>query len=78
MVIFKNPPGYSGPISTTTGAVVSGLNHASSPGVTKLDNDTVGASHTVRYDPCNVSRAGLRWHGYSVMPNTWMDNVAAW
>jgi len=79
MVILK---GGSGATSRLNGAVATGLNHllpaASPPGLTTLDNDTVGASHVVQYDPCNVSRAGLRWHGYSVMPNTWMDNVAAW
>jgi Tfp pilus assembly protein PilX len=80
IAIFRGGSGTN--VSYTYGAVVSGLNHllpgASPPGAITVDNDTVGASHTVRYDPCNVARAGLRFHGYSVMSNSWMDNVATW
>lgn len=66
------------------GAVVSGLN-LTLPGAINpatgltTDNDNLpSGSYDFYYNSCYLASAGLRFHKYLVMPNTWMDNVAAW
>lgn len=66
------------------GGVVTGLNLLlpgaipPSPGQTS-DNDILpSGSYDLYYNSCYLASAGIRFHKYSVMPNTWMDNVAAW
>jgi hypothetical protein len=69
--------GSSGTDSDLHGAVVTGLNHLL-PGSIMPTTDDVIERVEIRYYACYVASAGTRFHAYSVMPNTWMDNVAIW
>jgi len=69
--------------ASLSGAIITGLNRllpgaGSSPSGVTSDNDLASNSHTYKYNSCTVMAAGQRIRGYSLLPNTWMDNVAAW
>jgi hypothetical protein len=73
--------------NTTWGATLSGLNYLlggtptiSISGNPNLDPDdaTANGQKTYVYDSCSVARATQRMRKYIAIPNSWMDNLAAW
>jgi len=69
--------------ASLNGAIITGLNRllpgAGTPPIgDQSDNDLADNAHDYRYNSCTLMTAGQRIRGYSLLPNTWMDNVAAW
>ncbi len=64
------------------GATMSGLNlilSPTSPGIGETTDDGAIANRKdYRYHSCNIANATKRLKNYISMPNTWLDNVAAW
>lgn len=66
--------------NTTSGATLSGLNYliGGTPAAGTVDDSYANGQKTYVYNSCNVANATSRLRRYSVMPNTWSDNLAAW
>jgi hypothetical protein len=66
--------------NTTAGATLSGLNYliGGTPSTSSVDDSDANGQKTYVYNSCNVSKAASRLKRYAAMPNTWMDNLAAW
>ncbi len=66
--------------NTTAGATLSGLNFmiGGTPSTSSVDDSNANGQKTYVYNSCNVDKATSHMKKYSVMPNTWMDNLASW
>jgi hypothetical protein len=66
--------------NTTAGATLSGLNFliGGNPSTSSIDDSQANGQKTYVYDSCKVSQAATRLKRYAALPNTWMDNLAAW
>jgi hypothetical protein len=66
--------------NTTAGATLSGLNFllGGTPQTSSVDDSDANGQKTYVYNSCNVEKATQGLRTYVAMPNTWMDNVAAW
>lgn len=66
--------------NTTAGATLSGLNFllGGTPSPSSVDDSDANGQKTYVYDSCKVANATKGMRHYSVLPNTWMDNVASW
>src|SRR5581483_10689507 len=66
--------------NTTAGATLSGLNFliGGTPSTSSVDDSDANGQKTYVYDSCKVSNAAARMRRYSVLPNTWVDNLASW
>jgi hypothetical protein len=66
--------------NTTAGATLSGLNYliGGTPSTSSVDDSDANGQKTYVYNSCNVSKAASRLKRYAALPNTWMDNLAAW
>jgi hypothetical protein len=66
--------------NTVYGSTISGLNYliGGTPSISKLDDSYANGNKSYAYDSCSVAQAASRLRKYVAMPNTWMDNLAAW
>ena len=66
--------------NTVYGSTISGLNYliGGTPSISKLDDSFANGNKSYAYDSCSISEAAARLRKYVAMPNTWMDNLAAW
>lgn len=66
--------------NTTAGATLSGLNFliGGTPSTSSVDDSDANGQKTYVYSSCKVASATQGMRAYRTMPNTWMDNIAAW
>jgi hypothetical protein len=66
--------------NTTAGATLSGLNFliGGTPSTSSVDDSDANGQKTYVYNSCNVANAASRLRRYVALPNTWVDDVAAW
>ncbi len=66
--------------NVTAGATLSGLNWLVSPTQPAMStvDATANGTKSYTYDSCNVSNATSKLRKYSALPNSWIDNLAAW
>ncbi|MGH7617250.1 MAG: hypothetical protein ACREPM_08490 [Gemmatimonadaceae bacterium] len=66
--------------NTTAGATLSGLNFliGGTPSTSSVDDSQANGQKTYVYNSCNISKATSSMRKYSVLPNTWVDNLASW
>jgi hypothetical protein len=63
--------------NVSEGATLSGLNTltGASPSSSTSDDATANGQKSYVYDSCSVSKATSALARYTMMPNTWMDNL---
>jgi hypothetical protein len=75
--------------NVSEGATYSGLNllcndnltcnpSGSNPGASTADDATANGTKSYVYDSCSVQKATQSMSRYTLMPNTWMDDIAGW
>ncbi len=66
--------------NVSEGATMSGLNALTGthPSSSSADDATANGQKSYVYDSCSVSKATSAMARYTMMPNTWMDNLAGY
>ena len=66
--------------NVSEGATYSGLNALTGfhPSVSTSDDAIANGQKSYVYNSCSVSRAASAQARYTMMPNTWMDDIAGW
>ncbi|MBC7672814.1 MAG: hypothetical protein H7247_10385 [Polaromonas sp.] len=63
--------------NVSEGATLSGLNALTGtrPSPSTADDATANGTKSYVYDSCSVAKATSAFARYTMMPNTWMDNL---
>ena len=63
--------------NVSEGATLSGLNYlvGARPGMSSADDAQANGTKSYVYNSCSVARATSAMARYTMMPNTWMDNL---
>lgn len=66
--------------NVTSGATLSGLNFLTggTPSLSTIDDATANGTKSYVYNSCSVSEATQKLRKYAALPNSWIDNLAAW
>jgi hypothetical protein len=60
----------------TSGTVMSGLDRLTGGTALPVNDATLNGQKAYLYNSCSVKKATQSQARYTVLPNTWMDNVA--
>ncbi len=66
--------------NVSEGATLSGLNYliGQRPGISSADDAQANGTKSYVYNSCSVAKATSGMARYTMMPNTWMDNLAGY
>jgi hypothetical protein len=64
--------------NVTSGTVMAGLNRLIGVPAGAVDDANLNGTKSYSYNSCSVKKASSALARYTIMPNTWMDNVAGY
>ena len=64
--------------NVTSGTVMAGLNRLIGQAAGTLDDDQLNGTKSYQYNSCSVKKATSSMARYTMVPNTWMDNIASY
>jgi hypothetical protein len=64
--------------NVTSGTVMAGLNRLIGLPAGAVDDANLNGTKSYQYNSCSIKKATSSMARYTVMPNTWMDNVAGY
>ena len=64
--------------NVTSGTVMAGLNRLIGISAAYVDDANLNGTKSYSYNSCSIKKATSSMARYTVMPNTWMDNVAGY
>jgi len=64
--------------NVTSGTVMAGLNRLIGIPAAAVDDANLNGTKSYSYNSCSIKKATSSMARYTVMPNTWMDNVAGY
>jgi Tfp pilus assembly protein PilX len=62
--------------NVTSGTVMAGLNRLIGESVASLQDDQLNGNKSYQYNSCSVKKATTSMARYTMIPNTWMDDIS--